>query len=110
MSDDAIRARLLALRAELEAVATSTRDQGGTVELDQGAVGRLSRMDALQQQAMAQAQEQRTRLRLDQIHSALLRLDAGDYGTCARCGEEIAEGRLAARPEAPFCLECAAGR
>lgn len=102
-----IRARLLALRDQLRLVIEGTRDQGSTVDLDQSAVGRLSRVDALQQQAMAQAQERRTQLRLDQIAGALSRLQAGDYGVCVRCGDDIAEGRLEARPEAPFCLACA---
>ncbi len=110
MDEDAIRASLTALSDQLRDVLQGTRDQGSTVDLDQSAVGRLSRVDALQQQAMAQAQEQRTQLRLDQIVGALRRLDAGEYGLCGRCGEEIAPGRLHARPEAPFCVACAQRR
>ncbi|MEN0060818.1 MAG: TraR/DksA C4-type zinc finger protein [Myxococcota bacterium] len=106
MDDPTIRERLLALQAELQRTLAGSQEQGDTVALDQSAVGRLSRMDALQQQAMAQAQERRTTLRLEQLTHALCRLDNGVYGDCVRCGEPIAEARLIARPEAPFCLDC----
>lgn len=106
MDDAEVRHRLQALHASLAAALTGAREQGGTVSLDQSAVGRLSRVDALQQQAMAQAQERRTKIRLAQVESALARLANGAYGDCVQCGEPIAERRLEAHPEAPFCLEC----
>lgn len=107
MDDDEARSRLLSLQRELTQSLAGTQEQGETVELDQTAVGRLSRVDALQAQAMAQAQERRTTLRLAQVDNALKRVENGRYGECMRCGEDIAEARLAARPEAPFCISCA---
>lgn len=104
---DSTRRRLESLREELRATLAGTRDQAETVTLDQSAVGRLSRVDALQQQAMAQAQERRMTLRLAQVEGALARLDNDAYGSCVKCGDEIADKRLQARPEAPFCLDCA---
>ncbi len=104
----AIRARLL---ARLDAAQVEDGiDPGATapVVLEQDAVGRLSRMDALQQQAMALAAAGRRRLRRDMIRTALARLDAGDYGWCIRCGEPIAPARLEADPATPFCRDCAA--
>jgi DnaK suppressor protein len=41
-----------------------------------------------------------------EIRSALQRIDAGDYGLCVACGEEIAEKRLMARPMATHCIDC----
>jgi DnaK suppressor protein len=81
-----------------------------TVELDQQAVGRLSRMDALQGQAMAQAAEQRRATEMARIDAALIRIDDGSYGECLRCGEDIAEGRLEVDPAATLCVDCARGR
>ena len=107
---EAARSRLLALQQELSRALTGARDQAGTVGLDQSAVGRLSRVDALQHQAMAQAQERRTELRLAQVENALKRVENGTYGDCLDCGEPIGEARLLARPEAPFCLSCAESR
>ena len=42
-----------------------------------------------------------------EIQSALARIEDGTYGICARCGEEISEGRLQAVPEATRCVNCA---
>lgn len=108
--NDAIRDRLLTLRAPLDAGAGARRDMSRTVELDQTRTGRLSRMEALQAQAMARAEQQRANLRLRQIDAALQRLTAGTYGDCAACGEPIALARLEADPATPFCRECAGQR
>ncbi len=79
------------------------------VELDQSAVGRLSRMDAIQQQAMAAAQSRRRAGRLRAIAAALKRIDEDEFGWCDACGEEIAMRRLELDPAAPRCIGCAAG-
>jgi RNA polymerase-binding transcription factor DksA len=42
---------------------------------------------------------------LAQLQRALGRLDAGTYGRCEVCGKPIAEGRLAAKPAARYCVE-----
>jgi DnaK suppressor protein len=77
------------------------------VELDQARVGRLSRMDAMQQQAISQAASRLTDLERQRIQSALGRLPPGEYGYCVVCGEEIAEGRLRFDPSALSCIDCA---
>ncbi len=79
------------------------------VELDQQAVGRLSRMDALQNQAMAKAQQVRRSGEAGRLRAALLRLDSGDYGLCDDCGEDIPPGRLRLDLAAQRCVSCAAG-
>lgn len=104
---EAVRERLLAMRAALEATAEGRREAGATVELDQTRTGRLSRMDALQLQAMARENQARARLQLRRIEAALRRLDEGEYGCCVTCGEEISPGRLGADPAVPTCLDCA---
>lgn len=107
METAAIRTRLLARRAELAELDAGASEAAGTVELDQTRVGRLSRMDALQGQAMAQEtlrRQQRERVRID---AALRRLDDGSYGDCLECAEPIAAGRLNADPTATLCLACA---
>lgn len=77
------------------------------VELDQARVGRLTRMDAMQQQAMSQAAARLIDLERQRIQVALGRMRAGDYGYCASCGEEIAEGRLRFDPSVSTCISCA---
>ena len=80
-----------------------------TVELDQQAVGRLSRMDALQNQAMAQATARRRGAERQRIMAALARVETGDYGFCITCGDEIAAARLAADPAIALCVPCMRG-
>ncbi len=77
------------------------------VEVDQTQVGRLSRMDALQEQAMAIEAERRREAELAQIESALKRIEDGTYGYCVTCEEEIAVKRLEQDPSVHQCIECA---
>lgn len=80
-----------------------------TVMLDQTSVGRLSRMDAMQQQAMAQATQRRRSTRNLRIMAALHRIKEGEFGYCQDCGDEIAKARLDLDPTTPTCLTCAKG-
>lgn len=101
----ALHDRLAALDAEDAAGLAGQQ----TVTLDQQAVGRLSRMDALQNQAMAQAQARRRAAERQKIRAALQRLDEGEYGYCTDCGDAIAPARLAADPAIARCLDCTRG-
>lgn len=101
------RERLDTRRAELEAQSDMAAQARQPVALDQQSVGRLSRMDAMQQQAMAQATERARQRELTRIELAERRLREGDYGWCAECGEEIPDGRLAIDPMAEKCVRCA---
>lgn len=103
----ALRQRLLAEREALTAERSASAASRDPVELDQTSVGRLSRMDAMQQQAMALATERRRGAALSRIDAALARMDVGEYGWCTRCDEPIAPGRLALDPAIPVCVACA---
>jgi DnaK suppressor protein len=104
---DAARDRLLALRKELEDAEEASSESAAIVELDQSKVGRLSRMDAMQAQAMAKASGQRREAMLRNIELALKRLDAGDYGFCCDCEEPINPKRLEFDPTVLRCIDCA---
>ena len=95
------------MQTQLRKSLASVTEQAAVVELDQGAVGRLSRMDAIQQQQMADAQKRRNELRLQQIAVALADFE-DEYGWCKKCGEPIGFARLKARPESPCCVTCMA--
>lgn len=103
----ALRAKLLELRDTLNQIEQTGDEAAATVELDQTRVGRLSRMDAMQAQAMSVESKRRRELRLRQIDAALLRMDGNDYGECLQCGEQIAPGRIEYDPAATLCIECA---
>ncbi len=103
------RPRLLARLAALDAEDAAGAEAQAVVALDQSSVGRLSRMDALQQQAMAQATARRRGAERQRIAAALARIAAGEYGYCTDCGEPIAPARLSADPSIPRCAECMRG-
>lgn len=106
---EAYRKKLEMRREELRSLSSGAKDARKPVELDQQSVGRLSRQDALQQQAMANAQEARRANELRKIEAALKRIDEGEYGWCAECGETIAPRRLDVDLTATLCAPCAGG-
>ena len=104
---DAFRALLLEKKQALLEAAVIRDDSVQSVELDQTRVGRLSRMDAMQAQAMAQETQRRDELESRRIEAALQRFETDEYGYCLRCGKNIAEPRLRVDPAATLCISCA---
>ncbi len=102
-----IETKLRKRREDVLALIEGHEEDGKPVELDQTRVGRLSRMNALQNQAMAQETERRRQRELVHIDEALNRLANGTYGDCLECDEPIAEKRLAFDPSARLCIDCA---
>ena len=100
---------LLELRKELQQQLEDSSDGAKPVSLDEP-IGRLSRMDAMQQQSMVQANRRTAQTRLTRIEAALRRYDSEEYGLCVECEEEIGYARLKAQPEAPFCIGCQGNR
>lgn len=98
-----LESRLIELQFQDE----TNADSRDTVVLDQTSVGRLSRMDAMQQQAMAKATRQNRAIEIQAIKNALLRLEEGEYGYCETCGEGIPAKRLELTPTAVRCVNCA---
>ncbi len=107
--NEAWKSRLLAAIAALDDEHALGDDDRATVTLDQQSVGRLSRMDAMQRQAMAQATSRRREGERRRLHAALARFEEGEFGYCTECGEEIAQGRLEADPAVPTCVSSARG-
>lgn len=105
--DAAVEARLRARRAELVEARAAHEDDRRPVQLDQTGVGRLSRMEALQDQAMAIELERRREVELARVDAALERLAEGEYGCCVTCGGAIEPRRLEFDPATPLCLGCA---
>lgn len=102
-----LRAKLEARKAELESSADTSAADRAPVELDQTSVGRLSRIDAIQVQAMALATEERRKAELARVKAALERIDSDEFGYCDVCGEEIAPARLENNPAVTSCIGCA---
>ena len=98
--------RLSALEVDLMGRLEEAKTAAAPVALDQTTVGRLSRMDALQQQAMTQASVRLAATQLTRVRSALQRMDHGTYGSCSECAESLDIRRLHADPCATLCQEC----
>lgn len=103
----ALKAKLLDRHAALMAREQATSQDRAPVELDQTRVGRLSRMDALQSQAMSIETERRRKNEIKRIEVALALIESGDYGYCRACDEEIEPQRLKLDPATLLCLSCA---
>jgi len=100
------KSQLLQQQKELLDLEETGDDAAKTVELDQTRVGRLSRMDALQGQAMSLEIKRRRQIELQQISTALRKIEDGDFGYCRVCDEEIAIKRLEINPATTLCKLC----
>ena len=98
--------KLLSLRDDLRQQLDRIGESAQTVLLDQQAFGRVSRIDALQQQGMAQADKVQCEQQLRQVLRALADVDSGDYGFCRNCDNPIGYKRLKIQPGTPLCLDC----
>jgi len=103
---DALKQQLLDLKAELTQLLAMNELASDTVELDQSKMGRLTRIDALQQQAMAQANRSSSQKRLKRVLQSLVAMQAGEYGFCDVCGNTIPLARLQVKPESELCVAC----
>jgi DnaK suppressor protein len=101
-----LKAELERHLSRLERSMAVTDEAVRPVELDQQSVGRLSRMDSLQNQHMSQNLQEREQVRYGAIKAALKRWEAGTYGRCTQCGEPLAPGRLMVMPEVEHCSRC----
>ena len=100
------RKRLESLSKDITEALNASKDSANVVELDT-AIGRLSRMDAMQNQQMALELRRRQENQLLRIKNALKRMDQGRYGLCGKCKEPIAEERLEGSPDVVMCVQCA---
>jgi RNA polymerase-binding transcription factor len=102
--------RLAERLIELNELAETGDAAAEPVELDQTRVGRLSRMDAMQAQAMSIATKHRREGEVLRINAALERINNGHFGNCLECDEPISTARLKFEPSTLLCISCAANR
>jgi DnaK suppressor protein len=106
---EAVRQRLQARDQVLAERLRQATDQTSAVEPDR-AIGRLTRLDAVQQGHMNEELRRQAVAERSRIARALARIDDGTYGVCPRCEEPIADARLDAQPDAVLCVGCASAR
>ena len=103
---EAFRKVLQELKDSIEAELAGGKDDRDRIRPD-NAIGRLTRMEAIQAQQISAAGAARLRKRLQQIERAFKAIDDGLYGSCVQCGDDIPVGRLEIRPESRLCVTCA---
>ena len=103
---EALRKQALEQLTENEQTLKLAQEGNAVVQLDQSSTGRLSRMDAMQQQAMSGGMIERLRQQNRRLLAALDRMDQGEYGICCQCHDELPLERLQADVAAPFCIKC----
>ena len=99
-------AKLSKLSLEIEDYLKKSEDSAAAVEPD-NALGRLSRMEAMQDQQMVLELRRRKKRQLLDVLNALKRIEQGNFGVCIFCGKEISLERLTAFPEVQTCVFCA---
>ena len=104
------RVRLEDELTEIDGAIAAAKPGADTVVLDQSSVGRLSRMDAMQQQAVARGISERMVTRRRKLVAALGRIDAGTFGRCCECDADLDPERLLNDPGVVFCADCLAER
>ncbi len=103
---DMLNRAILSKIDELNSQIALAKESSQTVELDQTLAGRVSRIDAIQQQKMASAGLERTQKQLALLERALARIDEEYFGVCEYCGEDIPLARLKVKPESLSCVSC----
>ncbi len=73
----------------------------------ENAIGRVSRMDAINNKSVNEAALRKAMTRFRGLESALDRIDDKNFGLCRGCGEDIPTGRLMLLPESVLCVKCA---
>ena len=71
------------------------------------AIGRVSRMDAINNKSVTEAALRQAKNKLSKLRHALHRVDEENFGTCKRCGQSIPIMRVVLMPQIPYCVNCA---
>ena len=103
-SKGTLQARALDIRTTIE------RSSDQTISVPDSAIGRLTRVDAVQAGYVSDALRREMRAELARIERALRSIDEGTFGICRGCGDALSSARLEAKPDANLCIDCAAKR
>ena len=73
----------------------------------ENAIGRITRMDAINNKSVNEANLRRARVKLSRLELSLRKMDSPSFGKCIVCGKTIQTGRLMFLPESTKCVRCA---
>lgn len=71
------------------------------------AIGRISRMDAINNKSVAEAGLRQAQIKLKSLHRVLSQVGHKDFGICLKCNQPIPLGRILIRPQSLLCVHCA---
>jgi len=100
--EQAIKTNIATLKDQIHSLEEKTKPIAPDCSL-----GRLTRLEAMGEQDVANKVLDEARLRLTRLNNALQRIDKPMFGICIECDEEIGFGRMSVRPESVRCVECA---
>lgn len=106
MDKEKIKQTILREINKTERLITDYKEMSQPVEPD-SAIGRISRMDAINNQSVTQASLRQAEEKLKNLNRVLSRIDTRDFGFCQKCGNEIHIRRIMIRPESLLCVNCA---
>ncbi len=106
---DRLREKMLVDIGVLEDTAGKLLESSKPVAPD-NAIGRLTRMEAINAKSISEASLSNARDRLSRLKAALSRLDEEEFGICRECEEPIPAGRIMIMPESIYCVKCMGGR
>lgn len=101
------------LKIVIEQEITTTQEKIAEYEImtqpiaPENAIGRISRMDAINNKSVAEAALRTAKRKLRNLEYALSKIYDADFGICARCKRPIPQGRLLVMPQSRFCVRCA---
>jgi RNA polymerase-binding transcription factor len=106
MTKDDIRQKLIDEIAKTEESVSEYKEQAKPMAPDV-AIGRVSRMDAINNRSIVEAALRKAEEKLKNLKRVQSKLDDSDFGICLKCNNEIPLGRILIRPESLLCINCA---
>lgn len=103
---DQVQQKLLEHIAKIKGEISDLKELTKPVSPD-NAIGRISRMDAINNKSVNDAALRKNKVKLGKLEKNLARIDDEDFGKCTRCGAEIKVGRMLFMPESSWCISCA---
>lgn len=105
-SEKEIKEKILSKITEIEKEILVLKEHTKPQALD-SAIGRVSRMDFINNRSINEAQLQKNETKLKGLRNWLGKLGSSDFGKCLRCGNDININRLLFMPESNYCIHCA---
>lgn len=106
MDNEEFEQKLLAEIGRTRALITEYEEMSAPMEPDD-AIGRVSRMDAINNQSVTQAALRQAKVKLENLQRVFKRIGSEDAGLCLNCHRPIPPGRILIRPESLYCVNCA---